>query len=112
MKHVREIINNKSFKKHINVNNVNKNIFNNVKELNVNVSEDDKNEKINYCANIFATYLNDFKSLNYYRKLFREYSEGALYECLSIVKETESQGKIRTTPAQYFVGVVKRKFGK
>lgn len=112
VKSVREILLTSPPNTPSNVNNVNKNISNNVRELNVNVSDDDKNEKINYNAHELAICLNDFKSLNYYKKLFREHNEASVYECLSITKDARNRGKIRTTPAQYFVGVVRNRFGK
>lgn len=83
-----------------------------VDTLNVNVTSKNETEKIKAIGEDLANQLNDSRSLNYYLKCAREHQANFLYECLAIVKEAQRECRITTTPAMYFVGVVKRKSNK
>lgn len=95
-----------------NVKNVNNYNSNNVKEINVNVGDEDREEKIKFIAQDLATKLDDSRSLNYYLKIAREHKLEFLYECWAITLEAKRDGIIRETPAKYFVGILKRRSGK
>lgn len=83
-----------------------------VDTLNVNVSSKNEIEKIKAMGEDLANQLSDTKNLYYYLKCAREHQGNFLYECLAIVKEAQREGRITSTPAKYFVGVVKRKSNK
>lgn len=72
----------------------------------------DDNDKSDWLANELATSLADADNLNYYRSVVGKYPSELLLECLSITKAAMRDGIIRTTPAKYYVGVVKRKVSK
>lgn len=107
-----EIFENSSLSHHLNVDNVDKDITNNVETINVNVNNKNREEKMKFIARDLATKLDDLKSLNYYLKIVKDHKPEFIYECLSITTLAYREGKIRKTPAKYFVGVIKRRSGK
>ena len=69
-------------------------------------------EKESFIAEELASSLSDRENLNYYKKVAKVHSMALLLECLSITKDAIRTEAIRTTPAKYFVGVLKRKTAK
>lgn len=105
-----------------NVNNGNITISNNV----TNVSEltleeliklfeekfSDENSRRQWLATYLAENLANTKDLNYFKFIVKQYSGTLLLECLSLTNEARKDNLIKTTPARYFVGVLKRKLRK
>lgn len=101
--------------KNTNVSNVN---VNSIINTNVYVNNKDKliSQLIDECggetsavAQTIAEKLNDLKSLNYFLKMARTYSPEMLLECLSETLLAKNEGRIRSYPAKYFVGILKNK---
>ncbi len=88
--------------------NVDNNINNNVY---VDVAERirDAIDKPKAIGEILSKELNAPQNLKFYIKLAYLYPEETLFECLALTKEAFKDGFIRTSPAQYFYGIVKRK---
>lgn len=61
-------------------------------------------------AIMLAEGLNDAKSKNYYILLANEHNHGKLLQALSLTKEADREGKIRTIKAIYFQAIL-RKWG-
>ncbi len=59
-------------------------------------------------ALLFAQELDDKKSLAWYKLLIREHDNTKLFEALSYVKHAYREGKIKTTRAHYFRGILIR----
>lgn len=98
-------------------NNVNVNIDSN----NVNVSKKDKliEQLIDECggeasvvAHTIAKKLSDERSLNYYLKMTRLYPFYVLFESLAETLDASNDGRIKSTPPRYFVGILKKKAHK
>lgn len=84
------------------------------------VNSKTKNEKINEfldnlniepdgIAKLLSEYLDDSKSLEYYRILVRENSPVELLSLAHYVKEMDKIGKIHTNKPIYFQGILRRK---
>ncbi len=56
-----------------------------------------------------AEKLNSPQNLKFYIKLAYQYPTETLYECLALTNEAQREGIIKTTSAQYFYGIVRRK---
>ncbi len=136
MEKLGEVLKNKykHFPKRDNVNNDNKDVSNNVDNGNDNnvssnldnvINVDDINkedlielfskkfideqEKEKWLVKQLVEKLNDKKNSNYYKSLVKKHSPSFLLECLSITLDAQRNIKIKTIPAKYFVGVVKRR---
>lgn len=59
-------------------------------------------------AEIIAGELDDLRNINFYIKVAKNNNLQLLFEALSITKEALKEGKIRTSGAKYYVGVLKR----
>lgn len=92
-----------------NVSNVTGVESNNVNTLDVNVGDRLKEENAKNIAVTLGKGLDDLESYNYYLKCAKEHPADLLYECLSIVLRAKKEGRIRSKPAKYFVGVLKIK---
>ena|ERR1035437_9732366 len=114
--------NHKSLLNGHNVNNGNITISNNVTNVNELTLEEltklleerfiDENSKRQWLATYLAEHLSDIKNLNYFKSIAKRYSGTLLLECLSLTKEAHKDNLIKTTPARYFVGILKRKLRK
>jgi len=60
-------------------------------------------------ATLLAELLNDKDSIKYYEILIRENSFQELIELARYVKEMDGEGKIRTSRAIYFIGILRKK---
>ena len=89
--------------------NVDNNIYNNVYNDNVAQLIKDSVDKPKAIGKIIAEKLNAEQNLKYYIKLAYLYPQETLFECIALTEEARKEGIIRTTPAQYFYGIVKRK---
>lgn len=72
----------------------------------------DNKAKNDWVAQTLADKLNDKKSINYYKYVAKNYPISLLFECLSIAIDTQRSGRIKTTVARYFTGILKKKVGK
>lgn len=89
--------------------NVHKDNSNNVYVENVAKKIEEALDKPKAIAEILAENLNAPSNLKFYLKLVYQYPTATLFECLALTKEAEREGSIRTTKAQYFYGIVRRK---
>ncbi len=89
--------------------NVDNNIYNNVYDENVVQRIRDAIDKPKAIGEMLAEKLNAPNNLKLYIKLAYQYSTETLFECLALTNEAQKDGRIRTTPAQYFYGIVVRK---
>lgn len=100
---------------HFNVNNVDKDILNNVSNVKTDkdVALDNLlalyGNKPQGIAKIIAEKLNDLNNLNFHIKTAKLNSPHILFEVLSITLEADREGKIKKSRAQYYIGVLKRK---
>lgn len=93
-----------------------RNNVNVVKELSNNVYDDNIASKIQEALDkpkaigeILAEKLDAPDNLKLYIKLAYQFPQTILFECLSLTDEASREGRIRTTRAQYFYGIVKRR---
>mgnify|MGYP001612683420 CR=1 FL=1 len=94
------------------------------KHYNVNVVKDSSNyvydedvakkirdaiDKPKATGEIIAERLDAPKNVKFYIKLVYQYPITTLFECLHLTHEAHKEGYIKTTKAQYFWGIVRRK---
>ncbi len=94
------------------------------KRYNVNVVKDSTNyvydenvankiresvDKPKALGEIIAERLGAVKNIKFYIKLVYQYPITTLFECLHLTDEAYREGHIKTTKAQYFWGIVRRK---
>lgn len=103
-----ESVNHILIKRPNNVNVVN-NISNNVYDDDVADKIRDAIDKPKAIAEILVEKLNAPHNLKLYIKLAYQYPTDTLFECIALTEEARRDGKIKTTPAQYFYGIVIRK---
>lgn len=65
--------------------------------------------EVDYIAEMFASELDDIKSINYYKILAREHDHIILFEALSSTKKAVVSGNLRLKKAQYFLGILRKK---
>lgn len=82
-------------------------IVNNVYDDIVAAKIRDAVDKPRAIGEILSEALHKPENLKFYIKLAYLYSEITLFEALAITKDAYKQGKITTTQAQYFYGVLK-----
>lgn len=72
---------------------------------------EEKNIKPEGIAIKLSEDLSDLKSISYYNILVKENRNklDIILDSLSLTKEADSQGKIRTNKAAYFLGILRRK---
>lgn len=58
---------------------------------------------------ILAKELDAPQNTKFYIKLAYQYLVATLFECLALTKEASNEGRIQTTCAQYFYGIVRKK---
>jgi hypothetical protein len=56
-----------------------------------------------------ATALNSPGNLKFYIKLAYQYPQETYLNAIALTKEAMQEGRIKTTPSQYFWGILKRK---
>lgn len=95
-------------KNNVNVN-VDKDLYNNVYDENVASRIQDAVDKPKAIGEIIAEKLEAPRNLKLYIKLAYQHSQETLFECLALTNEAFREGRITTTKAQYFYGIVKRK---
>jgi len=99
----------------VNVNNVDKYINTNVNNVTSNEEKqlvellNEVKHKPEALAQIIAEKLSDTKNLNFHIKTAKLNNSQILFEALALVLEAKQNGMVRTTPARYYVGILKRK---
>ena len=93
------------------INNVNvvNNICNNVYDDNVAFKIRDALDKPKAIGEILAEKLNAHSNTKFYIKLAYQIPQETLFECLALTNEADRENRIRTSKAQYFYGIVRRK---
>lgn len=94
--------------RHHNVNVVNNNA-NYVYDVNVANKIREAVDKPKAIGEIIAERLSAPKNVKLYIKLAYQYPIATLFECLHLTDEAYREGLIKTTKAQYFWGIVRRK---
>lgn len=94
-------------KRYYNVN-VDKEIVNNVNVEELVQQVKDAVDKPKAIGEQFARELQAPQNVKLYISLFYKHPLPTLYECLALTKEAHREGKIKTTQAQYFYGIVRR----
>ena len=89
--------------------NVDKDILNNVYDENVANKIREAVDKPKAIGQILAEKLNAPLNVRFYIKLVYQYPLKTLFECLALTDEAYREGRIKSTKAQYFWGIVKRK---
>lgn len=89
--------------------NVDNNISINVYDDNVARRIREAIDKPKAIVELLAQELGAPSNRKFYIKLAYQYSIESLFECLSLTKEAHREGRIKTTRAQYFWGIVKKK---
>lgn len=89
--------------------NVDKDIYNNVYDVNVASKIRDAVDKPKAIGEILAEELNAPQNLKFYIKLAYLYPQETLFECLALTNEAAKENRINTDRPRYFYGVVKRK---
>ena len=89
--------------------NVDSNIYNNVYDDNVASRVRDAVDKPKAIGQELADALNAPDNLRFYIKLAYQYPQEILFECLALAKEAQKEGRIKTTSAQYFWGILRKK---
>ena len=87
------------------VNNNSKNVYDDIVADKINNALD----KPKAIGEILAEKLNAPNNKRLYIKLAYQYSTETLFECLALTDEAKKEGRIKTTSAQYFYGIVIRK---
>ncbi|MCB9802046.1 MAG: hypothetical protein H6774_03065 [Pseudomonadales bacterium] len=90
-------------------NNINNNVYVNNKDKLISQLIDECGGETNAIANNIAEKLNDLRSLNYFLKMARTHPPQILFESLAETMLADREGRIRSYPAKYFVGVLKKK---
>ena len=89
--------------------NVEKEISNNVYDDNVAFKIRDAVDKPRAIGQILAEKLNAPHNVKFYIKLAQQYSVDVLFESVALTNEMWNEGRIRTTKAQYFYGILRKK---
>ena len=89
--------------------NVDNDLSNNVYNDNVAKKIQEALDKPKAIGQILADKLDAPQNLKFYIKLAYQYSTEVLFECLALTEEAFREGRIKTTKAQYFYGIVRRK---
>lgn len=89
--------------------NVDKSLSNNVYDDNVARKIQDALDKPKAIGQIVAEKLEAPSNIKLYIKLAYQYPINTIFESLSLTEEAHKAGRIRTTKAQYFYGIIKRK---
>lgn len=110
MKDIGSLIKEKRVNPNVNVVN-NNNIYNNVYDDNVASKIREALDKPKAIGEILADKLDTPKNLKFYIKLAYLNPPEFLFECLALTEEAAREGRIRTSKAQYFYGVVRKKKG-
>ena len=85
------------------------NLINNVYDDNVASRIKDALDKPKAIGEELSKSLNASGNLKFYIKLAYQYHQETLFECLALTKEAQREGKIKTTPAQYFGALLKKR---
>ena len=89
--------------------NADKDLDNNVYDENVASKIENAVDKPRAIAEDLVEKLDAPDNLRFYIKLARQYDIGVLYESLALTKEASEAGLIKTTKAQYFYGIIRKK---
>lgn len=89
--------------------NVDKDISKYVYDENVAIKIREALDKPKAIAEDIAEKLGATHNVKLYISLVYKYPIHHLYECLALTKEAHREGRIRTSMAQYFYGIVKKK---
>ena len=89
--------------------NVDKDLINNVYDDNVRQKIQEAIDKPKAIGTILAEKLNAPSNLKLYIKLAYQCSTETLFECLALTEEAYREERIRTTKAQYFYGIIRKK---